>query len=496
MTYTFEDYDAIIVGSGAGGCAAAKTLVDAGLRVALVEKGRELPRDESTLDIGKVVHQGIFKSQEAWVDGRGQEFKPEEYFNVGGKTKWYGAALLRFSPNEFLPDPAHQCRGWPISYEDLSPYYDAATRDLGVRLFECEPDLARISATMTARCPQWRSEPMPLGLASGIVANKHEASHFDGFASVAGLKSDAETAFLTRARQSPNLTLLTGVAVDDLVGDRENPARIRGVHLTDGRTLRARCVLLGAGALHSPRLLQRHVERHRLQRSILGLEEVGRNLKMHLLTAMIAVSPSLKTDLIRKTRLFLNDDLPHSSVQPLGFDGELISTLIPRWVPGPLARLIGSRSYGFFLQTEDGSDSDNRVIGAGANDAPSASRPTLDFDETRLRPALEEHLRLIKQFRGALLRSGLIAFSERVGLAGTAHVSGTLIAGDDPRTSVVDAQGKVHGMDGLYVVDGSVLPRSSRVNPSLTIYAWALRTADLLGKHLTGHASRQIAVSV
>jgi len=164
MTSTFEDYDAIIVGSGAGGCAAAKTLIDAGLRVALVEKGRELPRDESTLDIGKVVHQGIFKSQESWIDGRDQEFKPEEYFNVGGKTKWYGAALLRYSPNEFLPDPAHQCRGWPISYEDLRPYYDAATRDLGVRLFDCEPDLARISATMTARCPEWRSEPMPLGL--------------------------------------------------------------------------------------------------------------------------------------------------------------------------------------------------------------------------------------------------------------------------------------------------------------------------------------------
>jgi hypothetical protein len=138
----------------------------------------------------------------------------------------------------------------------------------------------------------------------------------------------------------------------------------------------------------------------------------------------------------------LNDDLPHSSVQPLGFDGELISTLIPRWVPGPLARLVGSRSYGFFLQTEDGSDSDNRVIGAGASDAPNACRPTMDFDETRLRPALDEHLRLIKQFRRALLRSGMVAFSQRVGLAGTAHVSGTLITGDDPRTSVVDAQGR------------------------------------------------------
>jgi choline dehydrogenase-like flavoprotein len=496
MTTKIEDYDAIIVGSGAGGCAAALTLVEAGLRVALVEKGRELPRDESTLDIDKVVHQGRFKSQEPWFDGRGREFKPEEYFNVGGKTKWYGAALLRYSPKEFLPDVAHQCRGWPISYEDLRPYYDAATRHLNVRCFDCEPDLARISATMAARCPEWRSEPMPLGLASTIVANQREASHFDGFASVAGLKSDAETSFLAQARRSPNLALFEGMAVDDLVADREDPTRIRGVRQTDGRILRARSVLLGAGALHSPRLLQRHVDRHRLQGLTPGLREVGRNLKMHLLTAMVAVSPSLKTDLIRKTRLFLNDELPHSSVQPLGFDGELISTLIPRWVPGPLARFVGRRSYGFFLQTEDGSDSDNRVIGADAKGAKGSDRPTLDFDARRLRPALEEHRQLIKQFRGALLRSGLIAFSQRVGLAGTAHVSGTLIAGDDSRTSVVDAQGKVHGFDGLYVVDGSVLPRSSRVNPSLTIYAWAMRTATLLGKQLTQRNAHDAVVSV
>jgi choline dehydrogenase-like flavoprotein len=331
-------------------------------------------------------------------------------------------------------------------------------------------------------------------LASTIVRNEREARHFDGFASAAGLKSDAQTSFLTRVRQSANLALFEGMAVDDLVASPENPTRIRGVRLLDGRILRARCVLLGAGALHSPRLLQRHVERHGLQELTLGLNEVGRNLKMHLLTAMVAVSPSLKTDLIRKTRLFLNDDLPHSSVQPLGFDGELISTLMPRWVPGPLARFVGRRSYGFFLQTEDGSARDNRVMAAGAADSAGSDLPTMDFDPRRLRPALEEHLRLIKRFRGALLGSGLIAFSQRIGLAGTAHVSGTLIAGDDPRNSVVDAQGKVHGIDGLYVVDGSVLPRSSRVNPSLTIYAWALRTATLLGKQLTDQESRNSAV--
>ena len=494
MMSTTTDFDAIIVGSGAGGSAAALALVEAGLRVALVEKGRDLPKDESTLDIDKVVHQGRFKSQESWLDGNGREFKPEEYFNVGGKTKWYGAALLRYSPQEFLPEPAHQCRGWPIGYEDLRPYYDAASRHLNIRLFDCERDLARISATLTARCPAWRSEPLPLGLASTIVGNEREARHFDGFASAAGLKSDAQTSFLTRVRPSANLALFQGMAVDDLVASPENPTRIRGVRLMDGRILRARCVLLGAGALHSPRLLQRHVERHGLQDLTLGLNEVGRNLKMHLLTAMVAVSPSLKTDLIRKTRLFLNDDLPHSSVQPLGFDGELISTLIPRWVPGPLARFVGRRSYGFFLQTEDGSARDNRVIAAGAADSVGSDRPTMDFDPRRLTPALSEHLRLIKQFRSALLRSGLIAFSQRIGLAGTAHVSGTLIAGDDPRNSVVDAQGKVHGIDGLYVVDGSVLPRSSRVNPSLTIYAWALRTATLLGKQLTDQESRKSTV--
>ena len=52
--------------------------------------------------------------------------------------------------------------------------------------------------------------------------------------------------------------------------------------------------------------------------------------------------------------------------------------------------------------------------------------------------------------------------------------------GDDPANSVVDEVGRVHGTQGLYVVDGSILPRSSRVNPSLTIYVWALRVAHKL----------------
>jgi choline dehydrogenase-like flavoprotein len=80
------------------------------------------------------------------------------------------------------------------------------------------------------------------------------------------------------------------------------------------------------------------------------------------------------------------------------------------------------------------------------------------------------------------LRSlGYLAVARAIPITGTAHACGTLIAGHNPATSVVDAEGRVHGLDNCYVVDGSVLPRSSRVNPALTIYAWALRAASRLG---------------
>ena len=104
--------------------------------------------------------------------------------------------------------------------------------------------------------------------------------------------------------------------------------------------------------------------------------------------------------------------------------------------------------------------------------------PTLDYDAARSGPALAEHLALIRALRADLARSGQVSFAERIPPSGTAHACGTLAAGTDPVTSVVDATGRVRGLEGLYVVDGSVLSRSSRVNPSLTIYAWSLRVAE------------------
>jgi choline dehydrogenase-like flavoprotein len=473
------DYDDIIVGSGAGGSAAAYALARAGRRVALVEKGRPLPADGSTLDMDRVIRRGEFKSDETWLDKDDRHFAPEEYFNLGGKTKWYGAALLRYDRSEFEGEAAFQCLPWPIGYDELAPYYAEAERLLGVRAFAAEPDLVQITRRMNGS--PWRPAPLPLALSPDILADRHEATHFDGFASVRGLKADAQTALLDRIVPQARFTLITGQTVERLIADRPSPRRVRGVHCAGGRTITAERVLLAAGALHSPRLLQRYLRSTELAHRLPCAPWVGRYFKRHLLTALLAFSPSRKTDAVRKTVFWLSDQCPHSSVQPLGFGGDVIASLLPPFLPGSSGRWLADHAYGFFLQTEDGSHPDNRVSVEGEG----TRLPRLDYDPRRMPEALREHARMVGSFRRALLKAGFVCGVRRIGLAGTAHACGTLLAGSDPRRSVVGADGRVHGLENLYVVDGSVLPRSSRVNPSLSIYAWALRVAD----GLTGRRS-------
>ncbi|MBV9724400.1 MAG: GMC family oxidoreductase, partial [Gammaproteobacteria bacterium] len=356
-----QHYDAIVVGSGAGGAAAAYKLALAGLRVMVLEKGNHLPTDGSTLDIQRVVHRGEFLSREPWLDGRGHRIVPEEHFNVGGKTKWYGAALLRFAEHEFGPDLSHGCRGWPFALRELAPYYEEAERLLGVRIIDNEPNLARIVARLQRQSSGWQAQPMPMGLAPEIAAHALEASHFDGFASAAALKSEAERSLLSKLRPRANFSLLVNAEVAALLGSPLGPATVTGVRLTDGRSFTAPHVFLAAGALHSPRLLSSYLRHTGLDSSLPAAANVGRHLKLHLLTAMISLSFGVKTDLIRKTTLLVNERFPHSSVQPLGFDDELIATLMPRALPRTVRQLISRRAYGFFLQTEDGSDPRNRV---------------------------------------------------------------------------------------------------------------------------------------
>lgn len=478
-------YDFIIVGSGAGGSAAAYRLAQSGKSVLLGEKGRALPTDGSTLDVDKVFRQGLFLNREPWLDKDGRTVLPEEHFNLGGKTKWYGAALLRFSPHEFVEDRLHQCRGWPIRYEDLAPFYDEAEQLLKVRRFPVERNLQAILSRFARRDPHWHEQPLPIGLAEDILAHPEEAKHFDGFASVMRLKSDAEVALLDKVKHLPNLHIVTGKSVTSLSGVEGNPRMINGVICDDGSRFHAGSVLLAAGALHSPRLLQRYLDENGLAGEAGGLpsyQNIGHNYKCHINTALVAFSRIPTTDVLCKTVLLLNDQFPHSSVQALGggLAGDLVGAQMPRFVPRWLSSPFGRRAYGFFLTTEDGSHPENRVIPQSLDGHNGAQHPQLNYDLNRLPAALAEHRRLTQSFRRQLLRLGYISFIKPIPVTGTAHACGTLAAGPDPADSVVDQNGKVHGMEDLYVVDGSILPRSSRVNPALTIYAWSLRVASRL----------------
>ena len=80
---------------------------------------------------------------------------------------------------------------------------------------------------------------------------------------------------------------------------------------------------------------------------------------------------------------------------------------------------------------------------------------------------------------------------QKIPLAGVAHQNGTIRFGNDPKTSVLDANCKAHDLDNLYVVDGSFFPSSAAVNPALTIMANALRVGDHLLGRLGATSARQ-----
>lgn len=469
-------YDVIIVGSGAGGGGAAYKLANANKQVLLLEKGPFLPRDASTLDVRQVFVDGVFKNHVVWLDGKGSEFVPGEFYNVGGKTKWYGAALFRFRPPEFEAEPDFGLVGWPFGYEELKPYYDEATELLRITTFKNEPELQALLDSIVAADPDWQLESLPLGLSTEILSNPNEAKHFDGFASPSGYKSDSERNLIDHIRDKSNFTLIAGNPVSELVAAAADPRTIIGVKCADGSTYEAGIVVLAAGAMTSPRILQDH-----LRASGLALpcgDLVGANFKMHINSAVLGFSPFKDHDILRKTAVLYNDRFPHSSMQCLGWiDGEILATQAPMELPGFLDRILGKRAIGFWATTEDSSSTQNRIISGGPD-----AKPIMDYSLDRITKAKKEHEALIDAWLNRLLHAGLVGFEKYMGMAGTAHALGSMVTGDDPKTSVVDPHGKVHGMERLYVGDGSTLPRASRVNPSLTIYAWGLR----LGDHLAG----------
>ena len=93
-----DDFDVIIIGSGAGGGTLAGHLAPSGKRILILERGDWLPREIENWDAGEVFVDNRYVSKDTWYDEHGKPFQPGIHYYVGGQTKFYGAALYRLRP--------------------------------------------------------------------------------------------------------------------------------------------------------------------------------------------------------------------------------------------------------------------------------------------------------------------------------------------------------------------------------------------------------------
>ena len=118
-----DDYDVIIIGSGAGGGTLAYRLAPTGLRVLLLERGDYIRREPENWDSREVINARRYKTHEKWIDKDGQQFHPGQHYYVGGQTKFYGSILFRLREHDFGEVRHHGgiSPAWPLAYTTSSP---------------------------------------------------------------------------------------------------------------------------------------------------------------------------------------------------------------------------------------------------------------------------------------------------------------------------------------------------------------------------------------
>ena len=126
----FDEYDVIIIGSGAGGGTLARALSDTEARILMIERGDFVPTEPENWDPEAVWKHLRYRTTDRWLDQHGELFQPYTHYNVGGNTKFWGSVLYRLRPTDF-DEVAHAdgvSPAWPISYNTLEPYYTRAER--------------------------------------------------------------------------------------------------------------------------------------------------------------------------------------------------------------------------------------------------------------------------------------------------------------------------------------------------------------------------------
>ncbi|RKH15158.1 MULTISPECIES: GMC family oxidoreductase [unclassified Corallococcus] len=544
--------DVCIIGSGAGGAPLALELGRAGFKVVVLEKGRHYqPKD--------FVHDEILNSrrnffmplpwEEPHLVRHGAKARYERSNVawtancVGGGTVHMSGFFYRLKPVDFRlrstlgAVPGTTVADWPISYEDLAPFYDKAEAEMGVSGHAvphpfAEPrsgpyplpplDVHPVASEIDKACSAlgWHSTPTARGILSKAYKGRAPCAYCalcGSYGCETGAKSGTNVSLIPAAIATGNVEVRPGSMARSIEVDRQGRAKSVVYLDKDGVTQEqpAKVIIASATAVESARLLLNSTSSRFPNGLANGSGLVGKNLLFSSFGGSRAIFRVSKQ---KEARPWLMDPAPfvNRSVQDFylmpdarhGFRKG--GTLGFMWShPNPIFAAVGlagsgkSGVFGKELKDRMRAYRDSRIlefevyaeflptpgtsvtVESGVKDkygipvaAITLDRHPADYAATRF---------LVERGEEVLLRLDPDAV-ERVGTQGETTIlqHGTCRFGDDAATSVLDKHCRAHEVPNLYVVDGSFMPTGGSVPSTLTIAANSFRVAHHLVSTLKG----------
>lgn len=406
-----EIYDAIIIGTGAGGGTLAFHLAQAGKKILILERGPFMPQEKLNWDTSAVFLNNRYHTKETWQDKDGSPLHPQQAYFVGGQTKVYGAALFRMRAEDFgvIQHEGGISPAWPISYADLEPYYTRAEElfhvhgDLGEApqvdggygssfdptepyhskkypypAFSNEPRMQAIEKDV--RQLGIHTFPIPLGLKLNEVdplsSKCIRCDTCDGYPCLLHAKSDADINCIRQIMHLPHVTLMTNSRVTRLLTNSTGTAvtAVEVMHRDSNgvtATYQGGLFALCAGAINSAVILLASANDKHPKGLANRSDQVGRNFMYHQADALLVLSMNRNEDSYTKTwgtnDFYLRDSdpaypFPLGQVQPVGsFHFEMMKGDAPPLTPGFVLEEMKQHAVPWWLTTEDLPDPNNRV---------------------------------------------------------------------------------------------------------------------------------------
>jgi choline dehydrogenase-like flavoprotein len=430
-----------------------------------------------------------------------RHYKAGAWNCVGGQSVFYGGASYRFRESDFEHhDEIVGASGaeWPFGYDDIEPFYSKAEQLLDVAgesgRGPTEPPrsvaypqnpapLARSARNIADAATRLGLTPSRIPLAISYAAKARgtrngciKCGSCDGYACAAEAKNDLASTIVPELVRR-GMTLRTNTVCVRLVRSASRITEVECVNRVTGQRerLSADRVILGAGTLATPHLLL--ASNLAVVNPAAGA--VGQYLTRHrnaVVFGVYARRPNPSHEFDKHVAIF---DFYGAAgcIQQMTPPEGLVRAYLPRILRTPAAMVL-SHASGLLVIAEDQPNADNGVSVDWSN------TDRYGLPRLRIRHQYSAHderaaAELVVQAKRVLRETGA-RFTFVRPIETFSHALGTVRMGADARTAPLDAQGRFRGLDNLYVVDGSALPRSAGVNPSLTIAANALR----IGAHI------------